>query len=59
MLSKVTKPKTKAELIRALQAASFRSFEVLEGDKIVNVEATVRSATKFGTREVSLIVLTI
>ena len=31
MLSKIVKPKTKAELIKALQGASFRSFDILEG----------------------------
>jgi len=30
MLSKTVAPKTKTELIRALQAASFRSVEVFE-----------------------------
>lgn len=33
MLCKTVMPKTKAELIRALQAASFRSFEIYEGDQ--------------------------
>lgn len=32
MLCKTVMPRTKAELIRALQAASFRSFEIYEGD---------------------------
>ena len=31
MLSRVSVPKSKAELIRALQKASFRSFEIYEG----------------------------
>ena len=35
MLCKTVKPKTKAELIRALQAASFRSFEIYEGEQPV------------------------
>lgn len=34
MLGKTVMPKTKAELIRALQAASFRSFEIYEGDSL-------------------------
>jgi hypothetical protein len=31
IVSKVVAPKTKAELIRSLQSASFRSFSVHEG----------------------------
>ena len=45
MLSKVVAPKTKAELIAALQKASFRSFDVLEGaglDKLPAKAALVR-----------------
>ncbi len=34
MLGKIVKPKTKAELLKAIQAASFKSFDVLEGDGI-------------------------
>ena len=34
MLSKTVAPKTKAELIRALQAASFRSVEIFEQGSI-------------------------
>lgn len=34
MLCKTVMPKTKAELIRALQAASFRSFEIYEGEAL-------------------------
>lgn len=34
MLSKTVSPKTKAELIRALQGATFRSVEVYEGDML-------------------------
>jgi hypothetical protein len=34
MLSNTVSPKTKAELIRALQAASFRSVEVFEADRL-------------------------
>jgi len=34
MLSKTVSPKTKAELIRALQAASIRSFDIFEGDQL-------------------------
>ncbi len=45
MLTKAVAPKTKAELIRALQAASFRSVEVFEGDALARLPkgVTVRS----------------
>lgn len=34
MLGKTVMPKSKAELIRALQAAPFRSFEIYEGERL-------------------------
>ena len=34
MLSKVHKPKTKQDLIRALQSASIKSFEIYEGSGV-------------------------
>ena len=34
MLSKVHKPKTKQELIKALQSAPIKSFEIYEGSEI-------------------------
>ncbi|WP_428969204.1 hypothetical protein ACQR50_16940 [Sphingomonas sp. Xoc002] len=34
MLTKSISPKTKAELIRALQAATFRKVEVFEGERL-------------------------
>jgi len=37
MLTKTVVPKTKADLIRALQAAPFRSVEVFEGDLLTNL----------------------
>lgn len=39
MLSKIQKPKTKQELIKALQSASIRSVEVFEGDSLANLPA--------------------
>ena len=34
MLTKTVVPKTKAELIRAIQSAPFRSFDVYDGDRL-------------------------
>ena len=34
MLSKIQKPKTKQELIKALQSAPIKSFEIYEGSEI-------------------------
>lgn len=34
MLSKVHKPKTKQELIKALQSAPIKSFEIFEGSEV-------------------------
>jgi hypothetical protein len=46
MLSKSIIPKTKAELIRSIQQATFRSFDVLEGSAIENMvsKAVLRRA---------------
>ncbi|MES2986606.1 MAG: hypothetical protein V4808_01745 [Pseudomonadota bacterium] len=41
MLSKTIAPKTKAELIRALQSASFRSFEVFESERLAAMPSLV------------------
>jgi hypothetical protein len=37
MLSKIQKPKSKQELIKALQTASIRSVEVYEGDNLAKI----------------------
>ncbi len=34
MLSKIQKPKTKQDLIRALQSAPIKSFEIYEGAEV-------------------------
>jgi hypothetical protein len=34
MLSKIQKPKTKQELIKALQSATIKSFEIYEGSEV-------------------------
>ncbi|MCZ8018672.1 hypothetical protein [Novosphingobium sp.] len=34
MLSKIQKPKTKQELIKALQSAPIKSFEIYEGSEV-------------------------
>jgi hypothetical protein len=34
MLSKIQKPKTKQDLIKALQSAPIKSFEVYEGSEV-------------------------
>ncbi len=39
MLSKTFAPKTKSELIRAIQDASVRSFAVYEGDRLAALPA--------------------
>ena len=39
MLSKVQKPKTKQELIKALQAAPIKSFEIYEGSEVNQLPA--------------------
>ncbi len=40
MLSKVQKPKTKQDLIKALQSAPIKSFEIYEGDEIMKLKST-------------------
>lgn len=49
MLTKTVAPKTKAELIRALQAATFRSVEVFEGDQLMGLPSTDRIRRAKGT----------
>lgn len=39
MLSKIQKPKTKQELIKALQAAPIKSFEIYEGSEVNQLPA--------------------
>ena len=39
MLTKTILPKTKAELIRAIQAAPLRSFDVYDGDRLASLPA--------------------
>lgn len=53
MLGKIVKPKTKAELLKALQAASFRSFDVLEGEGI-NQLPSKADLTRWGATVVVL-----
>lgn len=39
MLSKIQKPKTKQELIKALQASPIKSFEIYEGSEVNQLPA--------------------
>ena len=39
MLSKIQKPKTKQDLIRALQSAPIKSFEIYEGSEVNQLPA--------------------
>jgi len=39
MLSKIQKPKTKQDLIKALQSAPIRSFEIYEGSEVNQLPA--------------------
>jgi len=39
MLSKIQKPKTKLELIKALQSATIKSFEIYEGPELNKLPA--------------------
>lgn len=39
MLSKIQKPKTKQDLIRALQSAPIKSFEIYEGSELNQLPA--------------------
>lgn len=52
MLTKSVGPKTKAELIRALQSASFTSVDVFEGDRL----GSVTSAADLRRKRASVIV---
>lgn len=53
MLSKTLVPKTKAELIAALQRAAFRNVDIFEGERL----GVLPSATDLGRRRASAIVL--
>jgi len=53
ILSKVVVPKTKAELIRSLQQAPFRSFDIYEGREIANVQ-TVAGLARDGATVIVL-----
>ncbi len=46
MLSKIQKPKTKQELIRSLQSASIKSFEIYEGADLNKLPAKPELARK-------------
>lgn len=39
MLSKIQKPKTKQDLIKALQSAPIKSFEIYEGSEVNQLPA--------------------
>lgn len=49
MISKIQKPKTKQELVKSLQSASIRSFEIYEGSDLSRLpsksELTRQAAT--------------
>lgn len=49
MLTKTVAPKSKAELIRALQAASFRSFEIYECTNLTSLPSADRLRRGNGT----------
>jgi len=53
MLSKIIKPKTKAELVQSLQKSNIQSFDVYEGDEISNVP----SIAELKRQKASIIVL--
>lgn len=53
MLSKITVPKTKAELIRALQSAAFTSVGVFEGGRL----SLVPSVPELRRKGASVVVL--
>ena len=53
MLSKIQKPKTKQELIRALQSASIQSVTVYEIDDLVQIP----SKSELIRQKVSVIIL--
>ncbi len=46
MLSKIQKPKTKQELIRSLQSASIKSFEIYEGSDLTKLPTKSELARK-------------
>lgn len=49
MISKIQKPKTKQELVKAMQSAPIRSFEIYEGSELTHLpsktDLTRQSAT--------------
>jgi hypothetical protein len=53
MLTKTVAPKTKAELVRAIQAALFRSFDVYDGDRLATLP-TARDLQRAGATVVVL-----
>ena len=53
MISSLVKPKTKAELIKALQSANIASVEVYEGEDIKRVPSHAR----LSSHKVSVIIL--
>jgi hypothetical protein len=53
MLSKIIKPKTKAELIQSLQKANIQSFDIYEGDETSNIP----SIAELKRQKASIIVL--
>lgn len=53
MLSKIQKPKTKQELIRSLQSASIKSFEIYEGSGF----SKLPSKSELGRKAATVIVL--
>jgi hypothetical protein len=48
MLTKSVSPKTKAELIRALQTATFRKVEVFEGERLADLPDSHRIKLRGG-----------
>jgi hypothetical protein len=49
MLSKIQKPKTKQELIKALQSAPIKSFEIYEGSEVSLIPAKSELARQVST----------
>lgn len=39
MLSKIQKPKTKQDLIKSLESAPIKSFDIYEGDEIMKLKS--------------------
>lgn len=49
MLSKIQKPKTKQDLIKALQSAPIKSFEIYEGAEVNQLPSKVDLKRKSAT----------